>query len=81
MNDHTFCRGLLTKILVEVCRYTSAYQRKFAWAWRSGDGRGTCDFHYLDFHWHGRACCLYHAKAQGWEAWLSKLKKERGEIE
>jgi len=80
-NDHTFCRILLKDVMVEVCKHVSKKDIKASWTWRSSSLRNTTEFHGPDnFCWHGQACCLWHAKVQGWEAYLRKIGVEGYEI-
>ena len=70
--DHTFCRALLANVMPEVHKATTPEQRKAAWPWASGTNLGQGhEFHGPDgYYWWGRACCLWEARAKGWQAWL-----------
>ena len=71
--SHAFCRSLLKETMKEVCQHTTPEQRKAAWAWK--DGVALVEFHGPDkFYWFGSGCCLYHAKAQGWYAWMQSIR-------
>jgi len=77
MDDHVFCRAHLRMVMAEVKKHTTAEERKAAHAWRSGGGRGSmgdnCDFNGPGgFYWWGRKCCVWSARAHGWEAYLDK---------
>ena len=68
MNSHDFCRTLLKAIRAEL---TSEQRKLLVGAWAYNLGNGQVEFHAKDdFYWNGRGCCLYHAKAQGIQAWL-----------
>lgn len=70
MSEHSFCRGLLKEVMVDVARHTTPQQLKEAWAWKTPGIRGV-EFHGPDgFYWHGSADCLWEAKSKGWEAWM-----------
>lgn len=75
MNTHDFCRMLLTDTMETVRRFTTAQERKDAWAHKSSTG--TMEFHGPnDFYWHGQGCCLWFAKNEGWKAYLRHIAKE-----
>ena len=67
---HDFCRAYLASVMVDVRKATTATERRAAWAWKSG--------RHVEFHgpgkffWHGRGCCLWAARADGWLAWLGR---------
>lgn len=65
-NDTTFERLMLQDV-TKRARKAGADIAK-AWVHKS---LRTWEFIYGDFYWYGRAENAYHAKAQGWEAWLS----------
>jgi hypothetical protein len=55
----------------EVKKHVSKGDIKDSYAWASSVISRIVEFHGPDdFYWHGQACCLWHAKAQGWEAYL-----------
>ena len=70
--DHAICRAHLALVMPEVRKATTPEQRKAAWPWASGNNLGQGhEFHGPDgYYWHGRACCLWEARAKGWQAWL-----------
>ena len=38
------------------------------------------EFHGPDnFYWHGRACCLWEARAKGWQSWLNAQARDTGQ--
>lgn len=56
--------------------HTTVEERKRAWAYKF-DGFNASEFHGPeDFYWHGNSCCKWHAKAEGWSAWLAKKEDE-----
>ena len=64
----TFCRNLLKQIKPNVWR---AKKRIFKDSWVYDYGNGHWEFHGPDqFYWHGSADNSYHARYQGWTAWL-----------
>ena len=72
MSDHAFCRTLLTSVMDDVKKHTTAEQRKAAWGYKYR-GSQSAEFHGPEgYYWHGRACCAWHAKAKGWGAWLEE---------
>jgi len=74
VNNHKFCRILLVEVMEDVRKHVSKEDIKSAWTWRSSSFRNTAEFHGPDdFNWHGQACCLWHARVQGWEAYLRKI--------
>lgn len=77
MSDHTFCRIMLAETLKDVRAAGVLEQEiKDAWAWRPSL-IDTGEFHGPEnYYWHGRICCLWEAKAKGWEAYLEE--SERG---
>jgi len=49
--------------------FPKVHLQRQAWTWHAG--RGHWEFHGPDkFYWHGRAANAYHARYQGWTAWL-----------
>jgi len=73
-DKHTFCRLLLKDVMEDVRQHVSKENIKASWAWRSSSFRNTLEFHGPDgFCWNGQGCCLWHAKVQGWEAYLRKI--------
>ena len=69
--SHVFCRLLLKETMTEVRKHTTAEQRKKAWTYKYDAFRDHCEFHGPDgFYWHGTACCLWEARANGWQTWL-----------
>ena len=72
--EHDFCRHLLGLVMKDVRAEVPAEAIKDAWAWRYTHS-DTVEFHGPNgFHWHGRGCCRWHAKASGWSAYLETLK-------
>ena len=70
MTDHTFCRSLLRATMEAVKEATTPDQRREAWGYKY-DGSQQVEFHGpAKFYWHGRGCCVWHARHQGWTAWL-----------
>jgi hypothetical protein len=67
-----FARALLRMTMSEVKPLTTAEERKTAWVYHSlRDGwefRGP-----NGFYWYGSADNAYHARQQGWAAWLTHL--------
>lgn len=68
---HKFCRQLLKEAMREVKKEVPDYKK--AWGYKYCDG--CVEFHFKDFYWYGRGCCLYYAKAMGWEHFLIKAKR------
>jgi hypothetical protein len=66
VSDHTFCRtAVLRFTMIDVRKRTTVAERKAAWAYRSGLIDDQAEFHGPgDFYWHGRAHCLYEARAK-----------------
>jgi len=78
-SKHKFCRLLLKEVMKEVMKdvqkHTSTEERKKAWAWHLE--RGRVEFHGPNgFYWYGQACCLWAARAKGWEAYLGNVEAE-----
>jgi hypothetical protein len=70
VNTNTdFCRSLLRHIQVDVRKHKPSVKLLDAWVW-SGS-RGHWEFHYGEFFWHGSADNAYHARVNGWSAWLA----------
>jgi hypothetical protein len=73
---HLFCRTFLALTMDDVRRHTTPTQRKKTWGYKFDWGRGI-DNHLEwhgpdDFYWHGSGCCLWEARAKGWDAWMTK---------
>ena len=79
--DHTFCRAHLALVMPEVRKATTPEQRKAAWPWASGNNLGQGhEFHGPDgYYWWGRACCLWEARAKGWQGWLAAQAPDTGQ--
>ena len=76
LSPHAFCRALLREVMIEVRRKVAPAEIKAAWPWRSSLRRAA-DFHGPGgFYWHGAACCLWHARAKGWQAYLQNHAEE-----
>lgn len=68
-DDHSFCRQHLAMVMKDVREHTTDEQRRAAWAYNYGDE--SVEFHGPDnFYWYGRGCCKWHARAEGWQAWM-----------
>lgn len=68
-DDHSFCRIHLTHVMDDVREHTTAEQRKHAWTYKYDNDQ--VEFHGPDdFYWYGRGCCLWHARAEGWQEWM-----------
>ena len=70
--DTTFERLMLADSVKEA-RNLGAKIRQ---AWVHQTGR-TWEFVYGDFHWCGQCANAYDARAQGWEAWVSKQNERK----
>jgi len=74
--EHTYCKILLKEVMKEVKKKVSKTTIKNAWAYSFG----RCKEFQIDrcpelpngFYWSGRACCLWAAKAEGWQHFLDK---------
>ena len=78
MADHAFCRCLLKGVMEDVRKAVPAEAIKKAWGYRlKMFSKDHMEFHGPDgFYWHGQGCCVWYAKAQGWQAYLRKLEEE-----
>lgn len=82
MAEHDYCRTYLKEVMQAIVRkHASPETIKAAWGYLYSGGR-TAEFQINKcpevpdgFHWHGRACCLWMAKALGWEAFFKSLKE------
>ena len=72
MNINTaFSRLMLSSVMEDVRKATTAEQRKSVWTYHFGSGHW--EFHGPDsFYWHGEADSAYDARAKGWSAWLDR---------
>ena len=67
MSEHAFCRALLAEVMVDIRQLTTAKDRAAVWTCKTFN---QYEFHGPDgFYWHGQACCAWHARVKGWEAW------------
>lgn len=75
MSEHTFCRIHMGVVRQIVNKLVDVKIRKQAWAYNHG--RDSVEFQIpgVDFYWHGSGCCLWEAKARGWEAYLEQYHK------
>lgn len=79
---HAFCRTLLAVVMIDVRKFVSPLTIKQAWAHKTS--LGGVEFHINKcktvpggFYWHGRACCLWEAKAIGWQTYFAHV---RGDV-
>lgn len=70
-SEISFSRLLLSAVMREVSKATSADERKAARV-RRFHGSSWEFWGPKDFYWHGRADNAYEARANGWQAWLDK---------
>lgn len=82
MTKHTFCRELLKRTMKDVRKQAKQEIIKKAWGYKYSDD--TVEFHINrcselpeGFYWHGRGCCLWSAKSQGWSRFLEKKEEEK----
>ena len=69
-----FCRTLLSLVMEDVKKVTTAADRKAAWVYRSM--KDHWEFHGPDgFYWHGSADNAYDARAKGWARYVEALKE------
>ena len=69
--NQAFCRSLLSMIMPEVKKVTTAAERKAVWVYRYP--RDHWEFHGPnDFYWYGSAGNAWDARYHGWSAWLRK---------
>lgn len=78
--DHQFCRTLLADTMKDIRLVATPEQIKAAWAWLTID---TYEFHGPDnFYVVTKGDCLWSAKADGWEQWLThRVRIEEEELE
>lgn len=79
MSDHTFCRVLLKVTRADL---TAEQRKRLVGAWSYNyTGQRDGEFHVPkdDFYWHGSACCAYHARTQGINAWEQQFYPETHE--
>lgn len=84
LSNLAFCRKLLAVTFAEVRAFEPKAMAKDAAAMKLVAFRNTWFFQVPDrpwyggaFSWTGRADNAYHAKAQGWAAWLAKRRESR----
>jgi len=77
-SKHAFCRNMLADVMPDVRAVVPSAAIQRAWGWRSGLMPGHGEFQGPDdFYWHGQCCCVWHAKAEGWAAYLKHIGYER----
>jgi len=71
---HEFCRLYLKEVMQDVRQHTTAKERKQVWTHKTGLGSTPrYEFHGPNgYYWYGQADCALHARAEGWQAWMSK---------
>jgi hypothetical protein len=81
--DHRFCRLLLKEVMAEVRQRVTPDTVNHSWGYKY-QGERTCEFHINrcdevpnSFYWHGQGCCVWAAKAEGWQKFLKQLDKEK----
>jgi hypothetical protein len=77
-SNMTFCRIMLTETHREVkFHFPDLHLWKSAWVYNS---LGTWEFHGPEgFYWYGNADNAYHAREQGWQAYLAHKGKDSPE--
>lgn len=75
---HDYCREYLKEIMALVRKHFNRETIKNGWAYNYGDGQvefqiNKCSEIPEGFYWNGRGCCLWSAKAEGWEKYLHKM--------
>jgi hypothetical protein len=66
-----FCRALLSMVMEDVKKVTTAEERKSVWTYHHM--RDHWEFHGpRGFYWHGSADGGYDARAKGWHAFLAQ---------
>lgn len=76
---HTFCRRLLATVMEDVREAIPSSEIEKAWGYKCS-WPNSVEFHGPDgFYWHGQGCCVWHAKAQGWQAYLDHIGWEPSE--
>lgn len=77
MSDHDFCRALLRETRRAVNKIVPVEERKSAWAYKY-DYSDDVEFHVpvRGFFWHGGGCCKWHARHEGWVAFMEEFYKE-----
>lgn len=69
-----FCRALLSTVMEDVRKYTTVEERKEAWTYHFDLRKGAWEFHGPNgFYWYGDADNAYHARYQGWCAYLASI--------
>jgi len=70
---HDYCREYLKEVMKDVRKYVPNMERKKTWAYKYSYGN-MVEFHGPhNFYWHGKGCCKYYAKAQGWQSYLRSI--------
>lgn len=78
--NHKFCRLYLSTIAREVEEKVSHDTIKHSWGYIYADEKNVefhiscCDEVPNGFYWSGRGCCVWDAKAHGWQAFMEQLK-------
>jgi hypothetical protein len=73
-SKHSFCRNMLAGVMPDVRDAVPSTAIQKAWGWRSTTVPGHGEFQGPDgFYWHGQCCCVWHAKAEGWAAYLEHI--------
>lgn len=80
INEHSFCRESLKRVMVDVRKKFSAAEIKRAWAWCTSIGRKCYEFHgpnkeYL-YNLRG-ADCKWSAAAAGWTQLLERKDEKK----
>lgn len=79
---HDFCRSLLKEIMPDVRKHVPVDRRKRVYVMDVSLGHKSFEFHLPgskdedDFYWHGQACCKWHARYEGYLAYLTSIGAE-----
>jgi|GEM_PF-5516468 len=82
MPEHDYCRTYLKEVMLKAKRCVTSNTIKNSWSYKY-DGERLVEFHINKcpevpegFFWSGRGCCLWMAKALGWEAFFKNLEEQ-----
>jgi len=77
--EHDYCKQYLKDIMRRVRKAFSPETIKASWGYKYSDER-IIEFHINKcieipegFYWSGRGCCIWMAKALGWEAYFKSI--------
>lgn len=73
MDEHKFCRSMLTELMPTVRKHADVAIRKEAWTYNYKNGRMEFQIPSKGIYWYGQTCCAWYARYKGWCVYLGSI--------